>query len=355
MRLTTMAVCQQLPTCHPPLEIPSGMLRLLDRPPQIPTWQKEKKLVVIMGATGTGKSRLSIDLATQLLKPAHSFAEIINSDKMQVYKGLDIVTNKIAGDEMRGVNHHLLGTVDPDSDFTSQNFSHSASSAIESILMKGSLPIVVGGSNSYVEALLDEDRADDEFRFGPGPKYDCCFLWLDVAIPVLHEFVSNRVDEMVENGMVEEVREMFDPDRFNYSRGIRKSIGVPELDTFLRAELCSGVTQETKSKLLKEAIEEIKRNTCELACRQLSKIRRLKTVKGWNLHRIDATEVFKKRGTDEVNEAWEKLVARPSSALVRKFLYNVGRPAIPTREIVVPTRRVVAANNGYSHAECLVT
>jgi len=63
----------------------------------------KKKVVFVMGATGTGKSRLSIDLAI------HFQGEIINSDKMQVYKGLDIVTNKITHTEKQGVKHHLLG------------------------------------------------------------------------------------------------------------------------------------------------------------------------------------------------------------------------------------------------------
>ena len=63
----------------------------------------KKKVVFIMGATGTGKSRLTVDLAT------HFRGEIINSDKMQVYKGLDIVTNKITHAEKQGVRHYLLG------------------------------------------------------------------------------------------------------------------------------------------------------------------------------------------------------------------------------------------------------
>ena len=63
----------------------------------------KKKVVVIMGATGTGKSRLCVDLAT------HFRGEIINSDKMQVYKGLEIVTNKITHAEKQGVRHYLLG------------------------------------------------------------------------------------------------------------------------------------------------------------------------------------------------------------------------------------------------------
>ncbi|CAL1362007.1 unnamed protein product [Linum trigynum] len=317
MRLSnSMPVCQQiqLPNNCPALEIPTGMLKLLERPPPA-MWHKEK-LVIIMGATGTGKSRLSVDLATEF----HA-AEIINSDKMQVYKGLDVVTNKITDRETRGVPHHLLGTVDPNADFTSRNFCDNASASIESILMKGSLPIIVGGSNSYIEALVDDD-GDDEF-WGFRSKYDCCCLWLDVSTPVLHEFVSKRVDSMVENGLVDEVRGMFDPEKTEYREGIRKSIGVPELDKYLRVERRHfGVDGETRARVLREAIDEIKRNTCNLASRQREKIQRLRRVKGWNIHRIDATEVFRKRGKEEVDGAWEKLVARPSSFLVRNFLYE---------------------------------
>uniref|UniRef100_M1DVM4 Cytokinin biosynthetic isopentenyltransferase n=1 Tax=Solanum tuberosum TaxID=4113 RepID=M1DVM4_SOLTU len=79
----------------------------------------KKKVVLIKGAKGTGKSRLSVDLAT------HFREEIINSDKMQVYKGLDMVTNKITHAEKQGVRHYLLGLVDevrqifiPDADYT---------------------------------------------------------------------------------------------------------------------------------------------------------------------------------------------------------------------------------------------
>ncbi|KAG5609640.1 hypothetical protein H5410_020921 [Solanum commersonii] len=72
----------------------------------------KKKVVFIMGETGTGKSHLFVDLAT------HFRGEIINSNKMQVYKGLEIVTNKITHTEKQGVGHYLLGEIEPDSDFT---------------------------------------------------------------------------------------------------------------------------------------------------------------------------------------------------------------------------------------------
>ncbi|KAJ4829140.1 hypothetical protein Tsubulata_011830 [Turnera subulata] len=292
------------------LDIPTGRLKMDILGPR---WQKDK-VVVVMGATGTGKSRLSIDIATQFP------SEIINSDKMQVYKGLDVVTNKISEQEMSGVPHHLLGVVNPNTEFTATDFCDMTSLAVESILTRGLLPIIVGGSNSYVEALMD--GGDYRFR----SRYDCCFLWVDVSMPVLHEFVCKRVDQMVRNGMVDEVRDMFDPTA-DYSRGIRKSIGVPEFDSYFRAE--PYLDEENRARLLGEAVSEIKMNTCKLATRQLEKIQRLRNVKGWNIHRIDATEVFCKSGK-EADKAWEKQVARPSAAILGEFLYNFPTPSTAT-------------------------
>ncbi|KAF3436323.1 hypothetical protein FNV43_RR23415 [Rhamnella rubrinervis] len=274
--------------------------------------QKEK-VVIVMGATGTGKSRLSIDLATRFS------AEIINSDKMQVYEGLDVVTNKITNEEQRGVPHHLLGILKkPNADFTVTDFCDKASITVESILSHNRLPIIVGGSNSYIEHLID-DYNYKLFR----SKYDCCFLWVDVSMPVLNSFVSDRVDAMLLNGMVDEVRNIFDPNA-NYSKGIRRAIGVPEFDKYLRNE--QFLDEKSRAGLLQEAIKQMKENTSKLACRQLGKIQRLRNIKGWNLHRLDATEVFRKRGK-EADLAWENLVAGPSTEIVGQFLCNVSAPA----------------------------
>ncbi|OVA02977.1 tRNA isopentenyltransferase [Macleaya cordata] len=270
-------------------------------------WRRKEKVVVVMGATGTGKSRLSIDLANWFP------AEIVNSDKMQVYHGLDVVTNKVTEEEQCGIPHHLLGIVDPDSDFTGSDFRHLASLAVGSIVARDRLPIIVGGSNSYIEALVDDEEL--EFR----SKYECCFLWVDVSLPVLHSFVSDRVDHMIEAGLIDEVRNIFDPEG-DYNQGIRRAIGVPEMDRFLRAEAI-GADYQTRAKLLDEAINEIKANNCRLACRQLQKIQRLRTLSGWNIHRLDATDAFLKRGR-ESDEAWKNLVAGPSSMIVRRFLYD---------------------------------
>ncbi|GAB2247922.1 hypothetical protein Droror1_Dr00007804 [Drosera rotundifolia] len=269
--------------------------------------QKEK-LVFVMGATGTGKSKLSIDLAT------HFPAEIVNSDKIQVYKGLNIVTNKVTEEECRGIPHHLLGMVDPEDDFTATDFRHHATLAIESILKKDKVPIIAGGSNSYIESLVH----DDAYFLS---RYECCFLWVDVSLPILKSFVSERVDRMVKDGLVEEMRGVFGP-KTDYSKGIWRAIGVPEMDQFLHAE--GNADQDTLMHLLDEAIKDIKDNTYKLAVTQLQKIHRLRDFWGWKLHRIDATEVFLKRG-EEAEKAWKNSVLVPSTMIVGRFLRQDNR------------------------------
>lgn len=282
---------------QPQVNFPGGLINLL------PRHRRKEKVVVVMGATGTGKSRLSIDLATRF------DAEVINSDKMQVYKGLDVVTNKVSDEECAGVPHHLLGIVDPTSDFWAHDFVYHATAAADDITARGRMPIIAGGSNSFIKALVADDL---HFR----SRYDCCFLWVDVAMPLLHSFVSKRVDRMVDSGLVSEAREFFEPGG-DYGRGIRRAIGVPELDAYFRSSSRGAATE----RLLEAGIEQIKANTRTLACRQVQNIMRLAEHLEWRMHRLDATEVFLKRG-DEAEEAWERLVAGPSTRIIGKFLYE---------------------------------
>jgi adenylate isopentenyltransferase (cytokinin synthase) len=107
------------------------------------------KVVVVMGATGTRKSKLAINLARRL------GGEVVNSDKMQVYDGLDVVTNKVTKEECMGVPHHLINGVHPDADFTASDFCAHATRAVDLITERGLLPIIAGGSNSYIEELVD--------------------------------------------------------------------------------------------------------------------------------------------------------------------------------------------------------
>ncbi|KAG7578417.1 IPP transferase [Arabidopsis thaliana x Arabidopsis arenosa] len=268
----------------------------------------KEKVVFVMGATGSGKSRLAIDLATRFQ------GEIINSDKIQLYKGLDVLTNKVTPKECRGVPHHLLGVFDSEAgNITATEYSRLASQEISKLSANNKLPIVAGGSNSYIEALANHSSG---FLLN---NYDCCFIWVDVSLPVLNSFVSKRVDRMMEAGLLEEVREVFNP-KANYSVGIRRAIGVPELHEYLRNE--SLVDRATQSKMLEVAVKNIKKNTEILACRQLKKIQRLHKKWKLSMHRVDATEVFLKRNVEEQDEAWENLVARPSERIVDKFYNN---------------------------------
>lgn len=267
--------------------------------------RRKDKVVIVMGATGTGKSRLSIDLAN------HFSAEVVNCDKMQVYKGLDTVTNKVTEEETIGITHHLLAIVDPTEVFTATDFCHHASMAVDSITRNGQVPIIAGGSNSYIKALVNDDI---EFK----SRYECCFLCIDVNLKILERFVSERVDKMVKDGLVEEAREFFNPDG-DYTSGIRRAIGVPEMDQYFRNENNKLIDEDARDRMLQCAIDKIKVNTCKLARCQRQKILSLESQLGWNINRFDATEAFEKKG-GESHQAWHRLVSEPSAQLVRHFI-----------------------------------
>ncbi|XP_077693857.1 tRNA dimethylallyltransferase isoform X3 [Eretmochelys imbricata] len=106
-------------------------------------------LVVILGATGTGKSDLALQLGLRL------GGEIVGADSMQVYKGLDIITNKISPQEQALCRHHMISFVDPlVSNYTVVDFRNKAAALIEDIFAREKIPIVVGGTNYYIESLL---------------------------------------------------------------------------------------------------------------------------------------------------------------------------------------------------------
>lgn len=112
--------------------------------------EQQSMVVVVLGSTGTGKSKLAIELAKKFN------GEIISADSMQVYHGLDIVTNKVTLEEQASAPHHLINCVDPLSRFTVVDFRNRAIPIIEQILNKKKLPIIVGGTNYYIESLIWE-------------------------------------------------------------------------------------------------------------------------------------------------------------------------------------------------------
>lgn len=106
------------------------------------------KILVIVGPTATGKSDLAVELARQYN------GEIISADSRQVYKGLDIGSGKITKREMRGVPHYLLDVVNPTRVFSVADFKRLGRKAIDTILARGKLPIIVGGTGFYIDALV---------------------------------------------------------------------------------------------------------------------------------------------------------------------------------------------------------
>ncbi|OVA11843.1 tRNA isopentenyltransferase [Macleaya cordata] len=343
-----------------PLDLKLGMMGSSKFLPENP---KKEKIIVIMGATGSGKSRLSIDLATRF-----SPCEIINSDKMQLYRGLDITTNKIPMHERLGIPHHLIDEFDPaDGELSASDFRSLAASAVSEISSRNHLPILVGGSNSFIHAFLtDQFESDsdgsssslDSFESVSAElRYDCCFIWIDVSLPVLKEYLSLRVDQMLESGMFEELAEFYESESSitnsdiasAHRIGIRKSIGVAEFQRFFRffppprmglsgGKGCigsgemMGLMEDTRLEadvsrrmLFEEAVQAIKDNSYELAKRQVGKIKRLRSA-GWDIKRLNATEVFRAVLMDpgrKSSDIWEKEIVESSVKFVKQFLLSL--------------------------------
>ncbi|XP_010260619.1 PREDICTED: tRNA dimethylallyltransferase 2 isoform X2 [Nelumbo nucifera] len=329
--------------------------------------QRKPKLVIVMGPTGSGKSRLSIDLAS------HFPIEIINADSMQVYEGLDVLTNKVSLHERKGVPHHLLGTISPNAEFTSKDFRDSAIPTIDGILSRNCLPVIVGGTNYYIQinhflglyartgvlpSKLLQGKASENWGRVDNFRYNCCFICVDASLPVLDRYVEKRVDSMVDAGLLNEVYDIYGPTS-DYTRGLRQAIGVREFEDFLRifhsntnaSHSCitnahydssaGGGTSTSTNKgnmisrenlraildfsdddyykiILQEAIDKLKANTRRLVRRQKRRLTRLQTLFGWDLHYVDATEAI----LCNSDESWQEQVVKPSVNVIRSFLFK---------------------------------
>ncbi|TFK42816.1 tRNA isopentenyltransferase [Crucibulum laeve] len=121
-----------------------------------------KPLIAICGTTGVGKSNLAIDLALQLahggFKSRWKGARVINADSMQVYEGLDIITNKITEDERRGVEHLLMGFKKPGEQYVVGDWVRDALELIDDIHDRNEIPIVVGGTSYWIQHLIFSNR-----------------------------------------------------------------------------------------------------------------------------------------------------------------------------------------------------
>ncbi len=279
-----------------------------------------KPLIVILGPTGCGKTDLSLRLASQFN------GEIINADSRQIYRGMDIGTNKIATTEMGDIPHHLLSFKNPDEVFTAAEYKKEAVESIKDILKRKKIPFLVGGTGLYINAVclnydipavipnleLRKELEDLQALHGGDylhqrltqvdpeeakkhhphqlryimraleialsgkkksviarkskPIFDCFFIGIDVPREVLFERLDARVEKMKEAGLVEEVKSLL-AKGYDEKAHAMNGIGYKEVIPMLRSEISE-----------KEALELIQQNTRHFAKRQMTWFRRLPGV-----------------------------------------------------------------------------
>lgn len=235
---------------------------------------KTSPLLVIVGPTASGKTALAIELATKF------DGEIICADSRTVYKHLDIGTAKPTAGERATVPHHLLDVVEPDEPFTVADFKQRATKVVEDISGKGRLPIMVGGSGLYVDAVLFDYSFSPEVserdpinarHVHPESTHtkqpirgNTVVIGLDVPRDELKQRIAQRVDTMIADGFIEEVEEL----KGRYP-GF-KALDAPGYKAF--ADYIDG------SISLEEAKELFVRNDYQLARRQQTWFRRNKSI-----------------------------------------------------------------------------
>lgn len=289
--------------------------------------EKKDKLVVLIGPTAVGKTQLSIKLAKRLN------AEIISGDSMQIYRRMDIGTAKITKDEMEGIPHHLIDIKNPKDPFSVAEFQTLVRQLIQQIHERGKIPMIVGGTGLYIQSVIydykfSDTTSDPIFRAeldaqiaanGIQPLYnelmkldpesakrihpnntrrliraleiihttgrtmsehmdnqyveelyDLALIGLSMERELLYNRINQRVDLMMKQGLLEEVRGL-------YQTGIRdcqsiQAIGYKELYSFLDGKLS-----------LDASVEQLKQNSRRYAKRQLTWFRNKMDVKWFDM------------------------------------------------------------------------
>ena len=286
--------------------------------------EEKRALIILTGPTAVGKTKLSIALAKAV------GGEIVSADSMQVYRQMDIGSAKIRPEEMEGVPHHLIDVLDPEEEFHVVRFQQLAKAAMEDIYQRGKIPILVGGTGFYIQAVLydidfteneentplrerlerearergsaalherlravDAKAAEEihpnnvkrviralEFHELTGGRisehneeqrqkespYNFAYFVLNDERARLYERIDRRVDEMLAQGLVAEVQALKDR---GCTRGMvsMQGLGYKEILAYLDGELT-----------LEEAVYILKRDTRHFAKRQLTWFRRERDV-----------------------------------------------------------------------------
>ncbi|WP_297392764.1 tRNA (adenosine(37)-N6)-dimethylallyltransferase MiaA [uncultured Peptoniphilus sp.] len=279
-----------------------------------------ENLVIITGPTGIGKTELSLELAKKYK------GEIISSDSMQIYKKLNIGTAKIDLNKTR-IPHHMIDIIEPSDNFTVADFKNQAKKIITDINNRGGLPFLIGGTGLYINSLVynldftetepdydyrdelreildqegseflyeklqDQDRAmaekihknnaqriiraleilksgnkkGDNFR-EENKDYNLIYIGLNMDRAKLYEKINQRVDKMIDLGLVDEVKNLLDEGLDKNSQSL-KAIGYKEVISYLDCNID-----------FDEMVDLIKKNSRHYAKRQLTWFRREKRIK----------------------------------------------------------------------------
>ena len=283
-----------------------------------------QKVIVICGPTASGKTALSIELAKRIN------GEVVSADSMQIYDEMSIGTAKPDEEEMQGIKHYLIGNVSPTIRYSVSDYKCDAMNAIEEIIKKNKMPIVVGGTGLYVNSLIygidyPEVKTDLEYReelekiakkeglkhlyekamqIDPeaaknisendkkriirileiyketgktktqleiesrknGVQYDYRVFAINIPREILYDRINRRVDIMIERGLIDEVKQLYE----KYGEELRtavQGIGYKEVIDYL-----NGVYSK------EEMVEKIKMETRRYAKRQLTWFRKIQDI-----------------------------------------------------------------------------
>ncbi|CAG0878502.1 unnamed protein product [Darwinula stevensoni] len=401
-----------------------------------------RPLVVVIGATGTGKSKLALEIATKFN------GEVISADSMQVYKGLNIITNKVTAEERRLVKHHMLDFLDPlSTDYFVTTFRDRALDIISDLHSQSKLPVIVGGTHYYIESLLwkvlvspiqeepllqdspcscskvhevlkplttnestpdsicevetskkrksrgmppeleslsnaslhtflkeldpesaeamhpndrrkviralevfhtqgtalsevikrQKEEAGGNSLGGPLRFNHVCLLWVQCQQEVLDRRLDDRVDQMLQNGLVQELQTFHKEYNMTrevctYEEGIFQSIGFKEFHPYLMTK--PDLRGEEKGrKLFEQCVENLKIATKRYARRQVRWIRnrflRRPDRPVPPIYGLDATDL----------EKWNDLVSGPAEAVVKSFLSCEENPLLQPLSQEEPLRQ----------------
>ena len=277
-------------------------------------------IIVIVGPTGVGKTKLSIELAKRYN------AEVINADSMQVYKNLNIGTAKVREEEKENIPHHLFDICEIKDVYTVADYQKDCRSKIDELQKKNKNIIIVGGTGLYIRAALYDynfpkvewheyenlsnldivkkiedynqvpyshinnrrrlvaqlNKLDSNIKpetNGNKKLYDFKVIGLTAPRDILYKKINDRVDTMIKDGLLEEVNPFYD--EHIYTKAIETGIGYKELYSYFNGSIS-----------LEEAIELIKKNSRRYAKRQYTFFNNQMSVKWFNTNYEDFSKTI---------------------------------------------------------------